>query len=244
MTPLPPCRTAAVLVTATVATVLTAAAAAGHVTVQPQTAEQGGFAALSFRVPTERDDASTTMLEVTFPTEQPLRFVSVKPHPGWSYEVTRATLPEPVNVRGTEITETVSTITWTADNAAAGIKPGEYDEFSVSVGFLPEADQMVFKAIQTYDSGEVVSWIEEAATGAEEPEFPAPVLTLTAPHDEKESDATSASDAGGATATESHDGSSSVGTWLGGTALVVALLATAMAGLALRGRNRPANDQP
>jgi periplasmic copper chaperone A len=39
----------------------------------------------------------------------------------------------------------------------------------------------VFKALQTYESGEVVRWIEETPPGGEEPEFPAPVLKLTAP---------------------------------------------------------------
>ena len=167
-------RAAAALAVVAVSVVVTATGAAAHVSVQPGTAEQGGFSALSFRVPTERDDAATTKVEVTFPADQPLAFVSVKPHPGWTDAVKKETLPEPVDAHGTEITEAVATITWTADDAGAAIKPGEYDEFSVSVGFLPEDDQMVFKAVQTYDSGEVVRWIEEAAEGAEEPERPAP----------------------------------------------------------------------
>jgi hypothetical protein len=39
----------------------------------------------------------------------------------------------------------------------------------------------VFKALQTYSNGEVVSWIQEATEGAEEPEHPAPVLKLITP---------------------------------------------------------------
>jgi uncharacterized protein YcnI len=72
-----------------------------------------------------------------------------------------------VEVEGTTITEAVSKVTWTSRSAENAIGPGEYDEFSVSVGFLPEDEQMVFKAVQTYDSGEVVRWIEEAAEGTE-----------------------------------------------------------------------------
>ena len=153
--------------------------AAAHVSVQPSSATQGGFSGISFRVPTERDNASTTKVEVTVPAEQPLAFFSVKPHPGWDYEVARSELPEPVEIEGTTVTEAVSSVTWTAQNAGAAIGPGEYDDFSVSVGFLPEDDEMVFKAVQTYDSGEVVRWIEEAAPGADEPEHPAPTLQLT-----------------------------------------------------------------
>lgn len=55
------------------------------------------------------------------------------------------------------LTEAVRTITWTADSKADAIVPGEFDEFDISVGPLPEnVDQMTFKAVQTYDSGEVV----------------------------------------------------------------------------------------
>ncbi|CAM5605017.1 membrane protein [Streptomyces badius] len=50
---------------------------------------------------------------------------------------------------------------------------------------LPEdADQLVFKAIQTYDNKEVVRWIEEPTEGGEEPDSPAPVLKLTAATDD------------------------------------------------------------
>ena len=36
--------------------------AQAHVTVQPSSAEGGGFSVVAFRVPNERDDASTTQL--------------------------------------------------------------------------------------------------------------------------------------------------------------------------------------
>jgi Domain of unkown function (DUF1775) len=107
--------------------------------------------------------------------------------------VTRATLPEPVEVEGTTITEAVSSIVWRARTGDDAIGPGEYDDFSVSVGFLPEDERMVFGAVQTYDSGDVVRWIEEAAEGADEPEYPAPVLELT-PAAEETSTARSAAD--------------------------------------------------
>lgn len=38
---------------------------------------------------------------------------------------------------------------------------------------------MTFLAVQTYDSGEVVRWIEPTPEGGEEPESPAPVLSMT-----------------------------------------------------------------
>lgn len=211
--------------------------AAAHVSVQPSSATKGGFSAISFRVPTERDDASTTKIEVTFPAKQPLPFFSVKPHPGWDYEVQRGELPEPVEVEGTTVTEAVSTVTWTAQSADDAIGPGEYDDFSVSVGFLPEADQMVFKAVQTYDSGEVVSWIEEAAEGADEPEHPAPTLKLTPPPAEPaESDADDAGAATPVAATDDadDDGSAGVLTGLAVLAVLLGALGAVLGGLAYR----------
>jgi uncharacterized protein YcnI len=150
-------------------------AALAHVTVSPDEAARGGFATLGFQVPNERDDSGTVRLEVAFPDDHPIPFVSVRPHPGWTFEVETVELPEPVEAEGTEITEAVSRITW----EGGPINPGEFDVFEVSVGPLPtDADELVFPAIQTYASGEEVRWIELTEEGGEEPENPAPVLHL------------------------------------------------------------------
>jgi uncharacterized protein YcnI len=153
-----------------------AGVASAHVTVNPRTAQQGGYTKVAFRVPNERDTASTTQLEVNFPTDHPLAFVSTRAVPGWTSTVQKATLATPITTDEGQITETVSKITWTGGKIA----PGTFEEFDVSIGPLPtDTDQLVFKALQTYDNGEVVRWIDTAAPGAAEPEHPAPVLKLT-----------------------------------------------------------------
>lgn len=175
-------RAARGLVIAAVAVCLVAvlpAAAFAHVKVTADAAVQGGYAALTFRVPNERDDASTTKVEVQFPADFPLASVSVKPHPGWSYKVEKTTPATPIESHGAKIAEVTSKITWTASGEDSAIKPGEYDEFSVSAGPLPETDQLAFKTLQYYGNGEVVRWIQEQTAGDEEPERPAPVLKLT-----------------------------------------------------------------
>ncbi|MET9391916.1 YcnI family protein [Streptomyces sp. NPDC006624] len=162
-------------------TVLTLSAPAfAHVSVQPEgPAEKGGYAVVDFKVPNERDNASTTKLEVTFPTDHPLASVMPEPVPGWKVEVTTSKLDKPLEMHGEKISEAVSKVTWTADGD--GIKPGFFQKFPVSVGQLPEdADQLVFKALQTYDNKEVVRWIEVPQEGQEEPDNPAPVLRLSA----------------------------------------------------------------
>jgi uncharacterized protein YcnI len=168
--------------TAATAVVLTALPALAHVTVSSPEAVQGGYAVVTFRVPTESDTASTTDVKVQFPADHPLSSVSVKPMAGWTYAVTKAKLATPVKTDdGDEVTDFTSVIEWRAASAAAAIKPGEFAEFQVSAGPLPKADSMTFKTIQTYSDGKVVSWIEEpAAPGAAEPDYPAPTLRLTA----------------------------------------------------------------
>jgi uncharacterized protein YcnI len=165
-----------VLLAAGAALVLPATSALAHVTVNPREATGGSYAKLAFRVPNERDDAGTTRLEVNLPADHPFASVSVRPQPGWTYTVEKTKLDPPITSHDNEISEVVSKITWTGGT----IKPGEFNEFEVSVGPLPsDADSITFKAIQTYSNGEVVRWIEEATPGGTEPERPAPVLKLT-----------------------------------------------------------------
>jgi uncharacterized protein len=151
-----------------------------HVTVQPEgAAAKGGYAVVDFKVPNERDNASTTKLEVTFPTDHPLASVMPEPVPGWKIDVTKSKLDKPLELHGEKISEAVTKVTWTA--TGDGIKAGYFEKFPLSIGQLPEdTDQLVFKALQTYSNKEVVRWIEVPQEGQEEPDNPAPVLELSA----------------------------------------------------------------
>ncbi|GAA1519028.1 YcnI family protein [Dactylosporangium maewongense] len=208
------------------------AAASAHVTVNPNTATQGGYTKVTFRVPNERDDASTTKLEIALPTDKPIASVSLKPLQGWTAVAETSKLATPIKTDDGELTDAVSKITWTA-SAGAEIKPHQFQEFDVSLGPLPTTDQIVFKALQTYSTGEIVRWIDEPAAGAEA-EHPAPVLKLT-----KKSDA-AASGASAAPATsvaaKNDDGGSGDGTaiGLGIAGLVAGLAGLVVAVLALR----------
>ncbi|AIJ14650.1 YcnI family protein [Streptomyces violaceoruber] len=177
-------RIAAVGAVSGIAVLALSAPAFAHVSVQPEgAAAKGGYAVVDFKVPNERDNASTTKLEVNFPTDHPLASVMPQPVPGWKAEVTKAKPAKPLESHGKQITEVVTKVTWTADGK--GVEPGYFQKFPVSIGALPEdADQLVFKAIQTYSNKEVVRWIEVPQEGQEEPETPAPVLKLSAAEDD------------------------------------------------------------
>ena len=143
-----------------------APAAGAHVTIQPPEATQGGYMAFDVRVPNERDDAGTSEVQFNLPEDVPIRSVRVEPVPGWDYEIEMRTLDEPIEAgEGEPVTEVVSSITW----SGGLINPGEFQDFPISMGPLPEdVDEMLFPSIQTYDSGEVVRWIEIPEEGAEE----------------------------------------------------------------------------
>ncbi|WP_431679785.1 YcnI family copper-binding membrane protein [Kitasatospora sp. KL5] len=172
-------RTALAAAVAGAALVALAGPASAHVTVQPGSVPQGGYTAVAFRVPDESDTASTVKLEVSLPMDHPMASVRIQPLPGWTAVLEKSKLDKPLSSHGKEITEAVSKITWTAD-AGTRIAPGQFQEFRVSLGALPtDTDKLTFKALQTYDNGDVVRWIEEAKEGQPEPAKPAPVLTLT-----------------------------------------------------------------
>ncbi len=170
-------RVSAVLGAVTAAAFAVAAPAAAHVTVNPSNATQGGYTKLAFRVPNEKATASTIKLEVGLPTDTPIASVSLRPLTGWTVVIESTKLATPITTDDGEITEAVTKITWTA-SAGAEIKPGQFQEFEVALGPLPEVDQLIFKALQTYSDGDIVRWIDEPRSDGSEPEHPAPVIHL------------------------------------------------------------------
>jgi periplasmic copper chaperone A len=202
--------------------------ASAHVTVQPGSLEGGGFSVVSVRVPNERDDASTTKVRVVLPADQPLGSVQTTPVPGWRVATAQRELDEPIDFFGSELTTVVSEVTWTAVDG--GVRPGQFQDFALSLGQLPESGNLVFKAVQTYSSGEEVAWNEVAVDDAAEPEHPAPVLTLTAPGGDPAAvgaadseDTTAAAATGTTPAADVDDSGSALPIGLSVAALVVAL---------------------
>jgi uncharacterized protein YcnI len=168
-------RVAAVVVAAPLAVLVSALPAAAHVTVHSYEAVRGGSdAVLSFRTPNERDNATTTKLQVFLPTTTPLLGVLVQPLQGWSFAVKNITLKKPVQTDDGPITEAVSEVTWSGGH----IPVGGYQDFNIDVSDLPNVPSLTFKALQTYSNGTVVRWIETAPPGAPEPDYPAPTLAL------------------------------------------------------------------
>jgi len=193
------------------AMLLTAGVAAAHVTVAAPGAEQGGYSVLTFRVPTESETASTTALTVTLPG---LKSARTEPLPGWTAVVAK----DP----GSKL---ATSVTWTAD-PGVGVVPGQFQQFVLSAGPLPEQDEVSFPAAQTYSDGNVVNWDQPAGPDGAEPDKPAPTLTLAASSGEDGShDALSSS-------ADDHEvaaaGTDDTARWLGGVGLVLGALGAAL----------------
>ncbi|WP_330331554.1 YcnI family protein [Streptomyces sp. NBC_00536] len=200
-----------------------------HVGIQPGEAAKGGYATINFKVPNERDNASTNKLEVSFPTDHPLSSVMPQDVPGWTVSVEKSKLDKPLTVHGKQINEAVTKVTWTGGK----IEPGKFQQFPLSIGQLPsDVDKLTFKAVQTYDNNEVVRWIEEAKDGAAEPQNPAPVLKLTAAAatDDHHDDGDAKAD--GAKNTEHQDAAKSTGSDTTARALGIAGIVVGLGGVA------------
>lgn len=201
------------------ALLLASGVAAAHVSVAAPGAEQGGYTVLTFRVPTESDTAGTTALTVQLPN---LKSARTEPLPGWTATVQK----DPASA-------TATSVTWTAD-PGVNVGPGQFQQFVLSAGPLPEQDQVEFPATQTYSDGTVVEWNQQPNSDGSEPDKPAPSLTLAA--GSAEGDAHGAATAT-ASSDESTDDTDTTARWLGGVGLVLGALGAALGlGATIRSR--------
>ncbi|MGW1072343.1 YcnI family copper-binding membrane protein [Streptomyces sp. NPDC002537] len=154
---------------------LLAGPAFAHVSVQPGTAEKGGYSTIALKVPNEKDNASTVKLELSLDPKHPLASVMPQPVPGWDIKVEKSKLDKPVKTDDGTVDEAVTKVTWSGGK----IEPGQFQQFPLSVGQLPtDTDELVFKALQTYSDDEVVRWIDPSKPNGEEAAHPAPTLKL------------------------------------------------------------------
>jgi uncharacterized protein len=214
---------------AAVAAALALPAAAGaHVTVQPASAPAGAETVLAVRVPNERDNASTVKVDVKLPPG----FVSAswEALPGWTVRAVKQKLSKPIQTDDGPIDEQIAEIVWTASSAKAGIAPGEYRDFPLSVLIPGKAGQtLTFKALQTYSNGQVARWI-----GAPSADQPAPQLKLTgadaaAGGSAQSTPASTPAPAAAATADNDSNGLSVVALVLGALGLLVGIAALVLA---------------
>jgi uncharacterized protein YcnI len=147
--------------------------ASAHVTIDPGQAVAGSYTVVTVKVPNESETATTNRVELALPTDTPFTSVRYVPVAGWSAELVTTTLPEPVTIGESTITEAITSVVWTAD-AGSEIGSGQLQLFPLSLGPVPDTGSVVLPADQGYTDGSAVSWNETEA----EAEHPAPVLYI------------------------------------------------------------------
>jgi uncharacterized protein YcnI len=168
---------AGLAVAATLALVLAVPlSASAHVRVYPKQAVAGADdTQLTFSVPTESGTATTTKVVIDLPTSTPFGDVSYQPVAGWSATVVTGRLPKPARIDGTTVTEAPTQVVWTADTGTR-LTGGQFQDFILSVGPMPDTGRLTFPTTQTYSDGKVVKWAESDTASGARPDFPAPVL--------------------------------------------------------------------
>ncbi|SMD22025.1 YcnI family protein [Lentzea albidocapillata] len=145
--------------------VLGTGTAVAHVTAHTPDSppEKGGYGTVVLRVPNE-ETVATTRIEVTIPPAHGITTARTRPLTGWIPTVRRG----PGGV--------VTAVEWTArpgSELAGG--DAHYEDFGLTMGPLPsDVDTLVLPTTQFLANGGTVAWNDQ-------PDRPAPVVTLTEP---------------------------------------------------------------
>jgi uncharacterized protein YcnI len=138
-----------------------AGVASAHVTVQPGAVPANSYEVFTVRVPSEKENVSTTQVKLEVPDGVDVsRF---EPKPGWTYETEK-------NADGK-----IVSVTWKADGQ--GLGPTEFGQFNFQGKVAADAKELVWKAHQTYSDGTVVDWTGAPGTDSD---TPASVTSVTA----------------------------------------------------------------
>jgi uncharacterized protein YcnI len=149
-------RVAAVTGVALVAFLTMTSSAFAHAALSPPVAETGVLQQFTLAVPTEKEGATTTEIQLTVPSG--VAIDSFEPEPGWKRTVSSS---------GSGESAIVNTVTW-----SGGAVPTEEDSvFRFQATLTGGSKTYTFGVRQTYSDGSVVEW-----TGAENSDTPSPVI--------------------------------------------------------------------
>ena len=143
------------LALAVVGSLVVTAAASAHAHVSPSIVPASESQVFTLAVPTEKEDASTTGVELTPPDG--FSIDSFIPSPGWKRDVQKTGSGEAV---------VVTRITWTGGD----VPTDEIAAFSF-LGSTDSSKTYTFGVRQTYSDGSVVDW-----SGPESSDTPAPTI--------------------------------------------------------------------
>ena len=136
---------------------IVAASASAHAELSPAVALVKAGQVFTLAVPTEKENAATTKIELTPPSG--FAIDSFAPSPGWTRQVKSTGSGEEAQIQQ---------VTW-----SGGSVPSEEDAFFQFIASADSAKTYSFKVRQTYSDGSVVDW-----TGPESSDTPAPQVEV------------------------------------------------------------------
>jgi uncharacterized protein YcnI len=146
-----------VLLAAAAGALVVAGSAFGHAEVSPAVALAKTGQVFTLAVPTEKEDVTTTKIELTPPSG--FSIDSFVPSPGWKRE-------EQTTGSGEETQ--IQRVTWSGGNV-----PTDEDAVFQFIASADEAETYAFAVRQTYSDGTVVDWV-----GPESSDTPAPQVEV------------------------------------------------------------------
>ena len=162
------------VLTALLATVIgllaLAAPASARVSIVPGQTEGGGTKTFAFRLANERPDTASNRLELVFPQDPPIAFVEVAQVEGWTATIRPRPLTPPVKVGDREITEVAASVVLEGGT----VPPGQFEQFLITMGPLPQNGELAFEATQGFTNGAVERWTNASGPGS-------PVITIGNP---------------------------------------------------------------
>jgi len=156
--------------------VLGAVPAGAHIHAEPHEVPAGASSIVSFTTGHGCDGSPTNEIRIRIP--EPIVSASPQWMAGWDAEKTMEALDEPVEqAHGDPLTERVAEITFTAQPGNE-LPDGQRGVYTITFT-APDTpgESLVFPVVQGCVEGES-AWIEETVEGEDEPEMPAPIVTI------------------------------------------------------------------
>jgi len=149
-------RVAAIGAAALIAALAVTSTAFAHPNLSPPVAKTGVLQFFTLAVPTEKEGATTTSIQLTIPSG--FAIDSFQPSPGWKRSVQST---------GSGDSAVVNTVTWTG-----GSVPTEEDSvFGFAATLTGGSKTYTFNVRQTYSDGSVADW-----NGPESSDTPSPMI--------------------------------------------------------------------
>ena len=149
--------------------------AAAHVTLEYQVANIGSYYKGTFKVGHGCGSSPVRQIVVTIPAG--VQGAKPMPKAGWTIEITREKLVQPVSDHGKTVTEDVSCISWSAKTPGDYLQNGWYDEFVLQAKLPAKAGMLYWPVSQVCEEGKL-DWAEVPKPGQKLSDLKNPAAAL------------------------------------------------------------------